>query len=263
MECKVRQIMSIGDGPLAANLVIGEVLLIHIADSVLDEKGAVDPRKLRTIARLGGDCFLPDFRISSRWNGHDWGLGWNGHDWGLGTQSLLALGNAQILDERYFIVRRGPANPDRENDDAEGAARQRRARYATSRSTTNLRPLAGLEKPPEPINVVLPCNSPDRPAPGKGHDAVRCGAGFRIRAPSSDQAGPEKPFMGRFIVEIKLGSQFGSGGPGKRVRMGSSSSNMRSGSQAGSGCFGGGSWRAGSRDRLGHRARWSSSQLFG
>lgn len=57
LECKVRQIMSIGDGPIAANLVIGEVLLIHIADSVLDPQGVVDPRKLRTIARLGGDFY--------------------------------------------------------------------------------------------------------------------------------------------------------------------------------------------------------------
>jgi flavin reductase (DIM6/NTAB) family NADH-FMN oxidoreductase RutF len=57
LECRVRQILPIGDGPLAANLVIGEVLLIHIADFVLDDQGAVDPRKLRTIARLGGDYY--------------------------------------------------------------------------------------------------------------------------------------------------------------------------------------------------------------
>jgi flavin reductase (DIM6/NTAB) family NADH-FMN oxidoreductase RutF len=57
LECRVRQILPIGDGPLAANLVIGEVLLIHVADSVLDVRGAVDPRKLRTIARLGGDYY--------------------------------------------------------------------------------------------------------------------------------------------------------------------------------------------------------------
>jgi flavin reductase (DIM6/NTAB) family NADH-FMN oxidoreductase RutF len=57
MECRVRQIMPIGDGPIAANLVIGEVLLIHIDDSVLDSSGHVDPRKLRTIARLGGDYY--------------------------------------------------------------------------------------------------------------------------------------------------------------------------------------------------------------
>jgi flavin reductase (DIM6/NTAB) family NADH-FMN oxidoreductase RutF len=57
LECRVCQILSIGSGPIAANLVIGEALLIHIADSVLDERGAVDPRKLRTIARLGGDYY--------------------------------------------------------------------------------------------------------------------------------------------------------------------------------------------------------------
>ncbi|HEX3448339.1 MAG TPA: flavin reductase family protein [Isosphaeraceae bacterium] len=57
LECRVCQIMSIGDGPVAANLVIGEVLLIHVADSVLDPGGAVDPKKLRTIARLGGDFY--------------------------------------------------------------------------------------------------------------------------------------------------------------------------------------------------------------
>ncbi len=57
LECKVRQIVSIGSGPIAANLVIGEVLVFHVADAVLDDKGRVDPRKLRTIARLGGDFY--------------------------------------------------------------------------------------------------------------------------------------------------------------------------------------------------------------
>jgi flavin reductase (DIM6/NTAB) family NADH-FMN oxidoreductase RutF len=57
LECRMRQIISIGDGPIAANLVIGEVLLIHIDDSVLDTSGRVDPRKLKTIARLGGNYY--------------------------------------------------------------------------------------------------------------------------------------------------------------------------------------------------------------
>ena len=57
MECRVRQILPIGNGPAAGNLVIGEVLLIHIDDSVLDFSGQVDPRKLRTIARLGGNYY--------------------------------------------------------------------------------------------------------------------------------------------------------------------------------------------------------------
>jgi flavin reductase (DIM6/NTAB) family NADH-FMN oxidoreductase RutF len=57
LECRLRQIVHIGDSPLSANLVIGEVVLIHVAERVLDERGRVDPRKLRTIARLGGDYY--------------------------------------------------------------------------------------------------------------------------------------------------------------------------------------------------------------
>jgi flavin reductase (DIM6/NTAB) family NADH-FMN oxidoreductase RutF len=57
LECRLRQVVPIGTGPIAANLVIGEVVAIHVADRVLDETGKVDPRKLRTIARLGGDYY--------------------------------------------------------------------------------------------------------------------------------------------------------------------------------------------------------------
>jgi flavin reductase (DIM6/NTAB) family NADH-FMN oxidoreductase RutF len=57
LECRVRQVVPVGDGPIAANLVIGEVLVIHVADDMLDARGKVDPRKLRTIARLGGDWY--------------------------------------------------------------------------------------------------------------------------------------------------------------------------------------------------------------
>ena len=55
MECRVLQIVPVGNGPISANLVIGEVLALHIAESVLDDGGKIDPRKLQTIARLGGD----------------------------------------------------------------------------------------------------------------------------------------------------------------------------------------------------------------
>ena len=55
LECRVKQIIPLGDGPIAGNLVIGEVLTIHVSDAVLDAAGRVDPRKLRTVARLGAD----------------------------------------------------------------------------------------------------------------------------------------------------------------------------------------------------------------
>lgn len=57
LECRLRQIIPIGDGPIAANLVIGEIVAFHVDDTVLDERSRVDPRKLRPIARLGGDYY--------------------------------------------------------------------------------------------------------------------------------------------------------------------------------------------------------------
>ena len=62
LECVVRQILSFGSGAIAPNLVIGEVVMMHVAENVLDENGRVDPRKLQTVARLGQDywCHTSD-----------------------------------------------------------------------------------------------------------------------------------------------------------------------------------------------------------
>ena len=62
LECRVRQIIPLGDGPIAGNLVLGDVVAIHVDDAVLDAAGRVDPRKLRTVARLGADfwCHTSD-----------------------------------------------------------------------------------------------------------------------------------------------------------------------------------------------------------
>jgi flavin reductase (DIM6/NTAB) family NADH-FMN oxidoreductase RutF len=57
LECALRQVLQIGEGARSANLVIGEVLLIHVADEVLGSDGRIDPRKLRMIARLGGEYY--------------------------------------------------------------------------------------------------------------------------------------------------------------------------------------------------------------
>jgi flavin reductase (DIM6/NTAB) family NADH-FMN oxidoreductase RutF len=55
-ECKVWRIIPMGDQP-TSHLVIGEVVLMHLADQVLDAKGRIDPRKLTTLARLGGQWY--------------------------------------------------------------------------------------------------------------------------------------------------------------------------------------------------------------
>ena len=55
-ECKLDRIVCIGEGPLAGNVVFGTVLCAHVSESVLTD-GAIDPHKLDTIGRMGGEYY--------------------------------------------------------------------------------------------------------------------------------------------------------------------------------------------------------------
>lgn len=57
MECRVQEIKPLGTEGGAGNLVICEVLLLHIDDSLLDHEKKMDPRRLPLVARLGGDWY--------------------------------------------------------------------------------------------------------------------------------------------------------------------------------------------------------------
>lgn len=52
-ECRVRDIVRLGDEGGAGNLIICDVLLIHIDESLFDEKGRIDPARMDAVARLG------------------------------------------------------------------------------------------------------------------------------------------------------------------------------------------------------------------
>lgn len=57
LECKVLEVKSLGDTAGAGQLVIAEILYLHVAESILDEEGRVDQRKLQLVARLGADWY--------------------------------------------------------------------------------------------------------------------------------------------------------------------------------------------------------------
>lgn len=57
MECKVIEVKPLGTEGGAGNLVICEVLRMHIDDSLLDDNKKIDQRKIHHIARLGGDWY--------------------------------------------------------------------------------------------------------------------------------------------------------------------------------------------------------------
>jgi flavin reductase (DIM6/NTAB) family NADH-FMN oxidoreductase RutF len=56
-ECRVNEIISLGTQGGAGNLVICEILKMHISESVLDENGNIDPVKIDLVSRMGGNWY--------------------------------------------------------------------------------------------------------------------------------------------------------------------------------------------------------------
>ena len=57
MECRVLEVKSLGNRGGSGNLVIAEIILIHVEESILDADGKIDQIKLNHVARLGGDWY--------------------------------------------------------------------------------------------------------------------------------------------------------------------------------------------------------------
>lgn len=58
LECRVQEIKSLGAEGGAGQLIIAEVICMHINESILNNEGTmIDQRKLHHIARLGGDWY--------------------------------------------------------------------------------------------------------------------------------------------------------------------------------------------------------------
>ena len=56
-ECKVNEIIALGNEGGAGNLIICEVLKIHINKTILDEKGEINPEKIDLVARMGANWY--------------------------------------------------------------------------------------------------------------------------------------------------------------------------------------------------------------
>ena len=57
LECVVNEVISLGDEGGAGNLVICEVKLVHIDESILNEAGKIDPNKIDLVGRMGGNWY--------------------------------------------------------------------------------------------------------------------------------------------------------------------------------------------------------------
>ncbi len=56
-ECRVNQVIALGERGGAGNLVICEVLKLHIREDVVDASGNIDQHKIDLVSRLGGNWY--------------------------------------------------------------------------------------------------------------------------------------------------------------------------------------------------------------
>jgi len=57
MECRVAEIKPLGNDAGAGNLVLCEILRIHVSEEILTESKTIDQQKINHVARLGGDWY--------------------------------------------------------------------------------------------------------------------------------------------------------------------------------------------------------------
>lgn len=56
-ECRLHQIVPVGEGPLAAHVVFGRILVAHVQDEILGADGLPDAARLDLVGRLGGEGY--------------------------------------------------------------------------------------------------------------------------------------------------------------------------------------------------------------
>jgi flavin reductase (DIM6/NTAB) family NADH-FMN oxidoreductase RutF len=56
-ECKINEIIALGDQGGAGNLIICEVVKIHLHETILDAENKIDQRKIDLVSRLGGNWY--------------------------------------------------------------------------------------------------------------------------------------------------------------------------------------------------------------
>lgn len=57
LECIVKEVIELGTGGGAGNLVVSEVVKIHISEDILNDQGKIDPTKIDLVGRMGGDYY--------------------------------------------------------------------------------------------------------------------------------------------------------------------------------------------------------------
>ena len=57
-ECKVREVIETGGQAGSANLVVCEIVYVHVDESILDVNGLIDQTKIDLVGRMGGNYYV-------------------------------------------------------------------------------------------------------------------------------------------------------------------------------------------------------------
>lgn len=58
MECKVKEVVTLGDHGGAGHLIICEIQVLHIDEDVIDENNRIDPHKIDLVGRMGRSFYV-------------------------------------------------------------------------------------------------------------------------------------------------------------------------------------------------------------
>ena len=110
-ECKVKEIVALGQEGGAGNLIISEVVRFHIAEHVFDKHGKIDQYEIDQVARMGGSWYSRANRgmfevpkpLSKLGIGIDQMPGKIKHSLVLNGNDLGKLGNVEVLPQDHQI----------------------------------------------------------------------------------------------------------------------------------------------------------------
>ena len=57
MECKLHDIIDLGGKPASGNLILGEIVMFHVSEDILNQNNQIDPMLLDAISRMGGSWY--------------------------------------------------------------------------------------------------------------------------------------------------------------------------------------------------------------
>ena len=57
MECKLYDIIDLGGKPASGNLILGEIVMFHVSEDILNQNNQIDPMLLDAISRMGGSWY--------------------------------------------------------------------------------------------------------------------------------------------------------------------------------------------------------------